>query len=118
MVSQLGEHLEFRGQLLSPAPGGPSRSDSVCADLWSPPPQPQRAQPSDTSDTACLGLPAWGAGFTPGVAPTAPETRGIEEVKQGRKHYLGTLTPAPEPGKPAGQGPLAASTRGPGQGSG
>lgn len=101
-----------------PPPGGPSLSDSVCTDLWSPPPHPRRAQASDTSGPACLGLPAWGAEFIPGVASTAPETRGIEEVKQERKHYLGTLTLDPELGKLAGQGPSAESARGPGQGSG
>ena len=47
-----------------------------------------------------------GPEFTPEVASTAPETRGIEEMKQERKHYLGTLTLAPELGKPSWVGAL------------
>lgn len=113
----LGSTWSSEGSYQAPSSWGPIPV-RLCTDLCSPPPHPRRAQASDTSDPACLGLSAWRAEFTPGVASTAPETRGIEEVKQERKHYLGTLTLAPELGKPAGQGPSAESAHGLGQGSG
>ena len=88
-----------------PPPGAPSLSDSVCTDLWSPPPPGGPRPVTQVTELAWAYLPREGqhpgAEFTPEVASTAPETRGIEEMKQERKHYLGTLTLAPELGKPS-----------------
>lgn len=86
-----------------PPPGAPSLSDSVCTDLWSPS-SPGGPRPVTQLAWAYLRGEGQhpGAEFTPEVTSTAPETRGIEEMKQERKHYLGTLTLAPSLGNPAG----------------